>query len=45
MMMRLVFSEVKAPVENPEITIAHAIAGHQRLSQDILADLPGTKSR
>jgi len=33
MMMRLVFSDVNADVENPEITTAQASAGHQRLSQ------------
>jgi hypothetical protein len=44
-MKRLVFSEVNALVENPEIAIPHTMAGHQRLSQDILAGLPRTKSR
>ncbi len=32
MMMRLVFSEVKTPVEKPEITTAHSRAGHHRAS-------------
>ncbi len=45
MMMRLVFSDVNAPVEKPEIAIAHTMAGHQRLSQGILAGPPGTKRR
>ncbi len=32
MMMRLVFSEVNAPVENDEITMAHTTAGHHLLN-------------
>jgi hypothetical protein len=34
--MRLVFSEVNAPVENVEINTAQISAGHHRLSQRIL---------
>jgi hypothetical protein len=33
-MIRLVLSDVKVEVEKSEITIAHANAGHQRLSKD-----------
>jgi len=33
MMTRLVFSDVNADVENPEMTAAQTSAGHQRLSQ------------
>ena len=32
MMMRLVCSDVNAPVENREIAMAHTTAGHQRWS-------------
>jgi hypothetical protein len=32
-MMRLVCSDVNAPVENSEITMAHTTAGHHLLSQ------------
>jgi hypothetical protein len=35
-MMRLVFSAVKTPVENPEITTAQTSAGHQIFSQRTL---------
>ena len=35
-MMQLVFSEVKAPVENVEISSAHTSAGHHYFSQRIL---------
>jgi hypothetical protein len=34
-MKRLVWSELKEQVDNPEITTAHTKAGHQRLSQII----------
>jgi len=33
MMTRLVFSDVNADVENPEITMAQTSAGHHRRSQ------------
>ena len=36
--MRLVLLEVNAPVENVEITAAHASAGHHFFSQFILTD-------
>jgi hypothetical protein len=44
-MMRLVFSAVNAPVENPEMTTAQASAGHQVFSQRTLQNLRGAHPR
>ncbi len=41
-MNREVCSDVKAPVENDEITTAHTIAGHHALSQRMLGHTHGT---
>ena len=43
-MKRLVCSELKEPVDNPEITTAHTNAGHQRPSQFIWRYLRGERA-